>query len=69
MNLMIVDSDRKTGNFLIQGMCSLSGCHHTKIKKRGCDEFPALETHEQYYGFSKDVKDPWKNRNIVRACW
>jgi hypothetical protein len=27
----------------------------------------ALETHEQYYGFSKVVIDPWKNHNIIRG--
>jgi hypothetical protein len=27
----------------------------------------ALEIHEQYYGSSKGVIDPWKNHNIVRG--
>jgi hypothetical protein len=38
-----------------------------RFKKRDRDRFPALEIHEQYYGFSKVVTDPWKNHNVVRG--
>ena len=37
-----------------------------RFRKRDRDRSPVLEIHEQYYGFSKVVIDPWKNHNIVR---
>jgi len=64
MNLMIVDSDRKISLSRYVSTFRLPPCEDSRSEI--VIDFP-LEIHEQYYGFSKAVIDPWKNHNIIRG--